>query len=248
MKRRLLFSLLSGTLLLAGNAHGQYKFVRRSDTQPTGKKTFHYLSKENSTKENRAASGQTVKFPGSKTRSPQRNSSEGGSAPSNPPVINDPIDIYTENPALVKATLTVHFGAFNKSPGVVGFSLYCDPYYDYHTSSYYIVVANLQTSNIHADTVYQISLYDRSDNQRVVTYQDFVTKWGDAAHPDLARAYWANRKGGSVDIQPTGTDGTISRLSLVLQFETGTKTIQWNTPRTFSNDALLQFDQNLSAK
>jgi len=186
MKQSFFLAIAPAALLPPVLPQTPYKYIKRNSDASKDNKTYHFVLKAIAgagDREQRAAPGST----GRGTGIPAMASAK---------IIDDPIDVYAGDPALINATLTIHFGNFNKSPGQVNFSFYSGPYYDYHMSSYYILVSNLRYSNIHPESVYRIPLHEKAGTSRAVAYPDFVTKWGHAAHMPLNNSYRAGRQGG----------------------------------------------------
>jgi hypothetical protein len=90
-------------------------------------------------------------------------------------------------------------------------------------------------------------MYVNSDSHWTVTYNDFVTKWAGASHTQhLGFDYYKTQQGGSFLFYQLGISGSINKLIIVLQFASGTKTIVWDDPKTFSTQIQFKFDQNFN--
>jgi hypothetical protein len=232
MKKVFFFSLVSEALLLCSTAQGQYKYTKKSNAVSIEKKTYHYVSQENNSSENKGAA---LSLPGRKTKALQKNSPTDGSGTTDPPIINDAIDIYVDNayddnPILLQASVTIHFGNVNAGgPVFVEFS--GDPYYDFHDASH-ISINRFNYSSITSNAVCNIPLYINSDNHWTVTFQDFVTKWNDSMHTQLDHDSWERLQSGQIGLQLAGNNTfQINKMILVLKFTKGTKTIVWDTPK-----------------
>lgn len=165
---------------------------------------------------------------------------------SDPPIINDPIDIYADNPALLNASITIHFGDITApSTNTTRIQLFGNPDYTYHTADH-IIINTLMYCNISSNMGYTIPLFSNSDNHWTVTYNDFLDKWVDGAHTHLDFNNRVNQQGGMIDIYQAGMSGSITKLTLVLKFASGTKTIVWNKPKSFNKFIDFKFDQNFN--
>jgi hypothetical protein len=233
MKQLLFSACLSGAMLLSATSYGQHKFSYKPTSTSTVRSKNEY---SNATRVNAISSGRL-------------------SSPlvTDPPIINDPIDIYTENPVLLKATVIIHFGNINIS-GTSGTAsrsphlyLNSSPYYLYHNADHVGISNIVYNSLFHSNTAYQIPMYANSDNHWTVTYNDFVTKWASTSHThQLDFDYYKTQQGGSFLFYQLGMSGSINKLILVLQFASGTKTIVWNDPTTFNTQVQFKFDQNFN--
>lgn len=221
--KHLFFSVIvSAAVLLSAISYGQYKYSYKPKavTSVVHKKTYSNTNRVNA------------------TISADRLSS----LVTDPPIINDPIDIYAGNPVLLKASLFVHFGDVNGS-GLAQIELFGSPDYFYHGGDH-IRINSIDYSNIRANLAREIPLYTNSDNHWTVTYQDFVDKWVDSAHTHRTFDDRARMQGGSISLYQAGLSGTINKLILVLKFASGTETIVWDKPKAFNVHGDFKFDQN----
>lgn len=232
MKQLFFSACLSGAMLVSVISYGQHTYIYKQKTASAVNAKRVY---SNSTRVNAISSENRPSL-----------------LVTDPPIINDPIDIYAENPTLLKATLIIHFGNINisntsgtasKDPHLY---LYASPYYLYHNANHIIISALVHSTFFHSNTAYAIPMYANSDNHWTVTYNDFVTKWADASHSHLDFNYYKSEQGGSFSLYQLGMSGSISKLILVLQFASGTKTIVWNDPKTFDTQIQFKFDQNFN--
>lgn len=134
MRKAFFIAIAPASLLFRGPSLTQYKYIKRNSDASKENKTGHFVAKMSDGDGGRkqgVAPGST----GRRTGVPAEILSGIRFVKRVPPLVNNPSDIYTGNPVLTKATLTIHLGEFIKSPGPVNFSFYSDPYYDYHTGS-----------------------------------------------------------------------------------------------------------------
>lgn len=224
MKQLFFSTLFTGAMLLSAISYGQHKYTYKPKAvnAVAAKKAY-----SNTTRVNAASSGNLLSSP-----------------VTDPPIINDPIDVYAGNPVLLKASIVVHFGTINTSSANTSqIELLGSPDYFYHSADH-IRINSLDYSTIHSNTAYHIPLYANTDNHWTVTYQDFVDKWVDSAHTQLSPHDRINWQGGMVTLYQTGMSGNINKLTLVLQFANGTKTIVWNNPKAFNTYVRFKFNQN----
>lgn len=253
MKQPSFLLILAGIMLLSNVSFGQYKYTYKKEQVSGNKATYQFTPEKNDYNSQNAASHayQSQQLT-QKERMRQRVAL--ASNVTDPPIINDPIDVYEDNPALLKATLYVHFGDLNKQSGsFLSIDFMGNPYYDYHKADHIGITqvdytndsqCNPCVNSLWPNGINAIPLYVRADNHRTVTYQDFVSKWADAAHTHMDNAYWATLKGGSIELQ--GLCKNIHKVILVLQFDSGTKTIVWNTPQALNHtkDQTYYFNQD----
>lgn len=251
MKPLFFSTIVSGAMLLSVVSFGQYKYTPRVRQEKKENNRNYQITGSNPASNPKHTSD--VSVPKDRNRNPIISSQQDhkqNTATKNSSIINDPIDIYAENPVLLKATLRIYFGNLNVPSGFLAFDLFDDPYYDHHTASYYIQINHaIDSTKFYPNTTYDIPVYTNSDNHWTVTYADFVTKWVDATHTHSDFNTWKTRHGGKVAILiPTSTaSGNINKLMLILQFAGGTKTIVWDTPITLSWPyTYFSFDQNFN--
>ena len=228
MEKLFFLAIVSGAILLPTFSYGQQKYIYKPSAASSLVQKKVYLSKN------------------------QVNSAIPARVVNDPPIINDPIDIYAGNPVLLKASMTIHFGDINapstNSPLI---RLLGSPDYFYHNADH-ILINTVTSNSISSNMAYTIPLFSNSDNHWTVTYDDFVTKYVDSAHSHLDYNYWKRFKGGGIGLKLPGNGSfQVNKMILVLKFSNGTKTIVWDTPikstsitNTFTTFSNLDFKFN----
>lgn len=219
MKQLFFTAIVSGAVFLSTFSYAQHKYVYKPNaaTSVAKERKYAHTPRVNSALSSRLRPA----------------------AVNDPPIINDPINIYaSENSMdieLLDATLYVHFAASPTQTqnliSNIDYEFTCSPDYFYHDAQH-ILVSDITTRNTSIAGVNEIQLYKKSFNHWSVTYNDFVIKYSDNVHSHRNYNYWERFQGGGIELKLPGNDSVqVNKMILVLKFSKGTKTIVWDTPK-----------------